>query len=108
MNKTSSKARMKAFGSLQVILWSKNIEKLDLKKDKIYIIHQILSYGSLKQIKWLFKVYGPNEIRGVFLKYPKRIYIASVFYFVKNFILDLKEEKLPPKDYVKTPLRALK
>ncbi len=108
MNKTFFKARMKTFGSLQGILWSKNIEKLDFKKDKIYIIHQILSYGSLKQIKWAFKIYGPNEIREVFLKYPKKIYTAPVFHFVKNFILNLRNENLSLQNYVKTALRASK
>ncbi len=108
MNKTSSKARMKTFSSLQGILWSKNIKKLTLEKDKVYIVHQILSYGNLRQIKWLFKIYGLKEIKEVFLKYPKRIYSAPVFYFIKNFILGLKNKKLSPENYVKTPLRAFK
>lgn len=91
--------------SLQGILWSKNIKDLDLEKDKVYIIHQVLSYGTLKQIKWLFKTYGLKKIQEVFSKYPKKIYIPSVFNFVKNFILNLKKKKLSLKNYVKTPLR---
>lgn len=86
----------------QPILWSKSVKKLDLDKDKIYIIHQILSYGSLDQIKWLFKVYKREEIREVFLKSPKNLYTPAVFYFIKNFILDLKKKKLKKEKYVKT------
>jgi Cu/Ag efflux protein CusF len=85
----------------QPILWSKNVKDLDLKKDKVYIIHQILSYGNLEQIKWLFKVYKKEEIKKVFLKSPKKIYIPAVFYFIKNFILDLRKKRLKKEKYVK-------
>lgn len=101
MRKIPSK---KVLSSLQGILWSKNIKKLDLEKDKVYIIHQVLSYGNLRQIKWLFKLYPSKEIEEVFLKHPKKVYSAPVFYFVKNFILELKEKKLPEKRYVKAVL----
>jgi len=100
--------KIKNSGFLQGILWSKNIKNLNLEKDKVYIIHQILSFGNLKQIKWLFKVYKLKEIQEVFLRHPKRIYTAAVFYFVKNFILDLKKKKLSPQNYVKTPFQAFK
>lgn len=93
--------------SLQGVLWSKSVKELDLKKDKVYIIHQVLSYGSLKQIKWLFKVYPSEEIRRVFLKYPKKIYTPPVFYFVKDFILVISKKLLKEK-YVKTPFGASK
>jgi len=35
---------------LQPFLWSKNVRELDLKRDKNYIIPQILAFGSLKEI----------------------------------------------------------
>ncbi|MFH1462641.1 MAG: hypothetical protein ABIG08_03045 [bacterium] len=91
---------------LQGILWSQNIKKLDLENDNVYIIHQVLSYGNLGQIRWLFKVYPFKEIKEVFVKYPKKIYTAPVFYFVKNFILNLKNKKLSVQKYVKTSLRV--
>lgn len=101
-------ALLKNSNFLQGILWSKNIRNIDLEKDKIYIIHQVLSYGNLNQIKWLFKIYKPEEIRGVFLKHPKRIYSAPVFHFIKNFILDLRKKRLFEEKYVKTSLRVFK
>ena len=39
--------------SLQSILWSSNIKKLNVEKDKTYIIHQTLAYGDIQDIKWL-------------------------------------------------------
>jgi hypothetical protein len=98
----------KISSKLQPILWSKNVKKLDLEKDKIYIIHQILSYGNLNQIKWLFRVYSKKEIRKIFVTFPKKIYHPAIFYFVKNFVLNLKNEKLDEKKYLKTSLRNIK
>lgn len=108
MNKTSSKREKETLRSLQGILWSKNIRELDLEKDKVYIVHQVLSFGNLNQIKWLFKVYRPKEIREIFLKHPKKIYTPPIFYFVKNFILGLKKKNLPKEKYVKSSLRVIK
>jgi len=108
MNETFSKTEMKPPRSLQGILWSKDIRKLDLKKDKIYIIHQVLGFGNLNQAGWLFKVYSLKEIREVFLKYPKKVYTIPVFYFIKDFILGLKKKNLSKEKYVKTSLRVLK
>jgi len=87
--------------ALQPFLWSKNIEKLDRNRDKIYIIHQILSYGDFKELRWLLRIYDDKEVREVFTKYPKKIYQPSVFYFIKNFILKLKNKRLKEDDYVR-------
>jgi hypothetical protein len=86
--------------SLQGILWSKSIEKIDINKDKTYIIHQILAYGDMEEIKWLFKVYKKNEIKDAFMNCPRNIYTRPVFLFVKNFILGIKKS-LNEKEYVK-------
>lgn len=86
--------------SFQGILWSVNVKNLDLRKDKVYIIHQVLMYGTLRQIKWLFRVYGKETIRKVFLKDPQRIYNPPAFFFSKNFILGLKNIPLSEKKYV--------
>ena len=42
---------------LQPILWSKNINNLDPEIDKIYIIHQVLAYGSMDDINYYVKNY---------------------------------------------------
>ena len=87
--------------SLQAILWSKKLSKLNLKKDKIYIIHQILAYGSLKDLAWLFKTFQKKEIIEIFSRHPQKIYTPSQLNFAKNIILNLKIS-LDEKKYLKT------
>ena len=89
--------------SLQPFLWSKSVKKLDRDRDKVYIIHQILSYGDFKELRQLFKIYDRKEVGEVFTKYPKKIYQPSVFYFVKNFVLNLRKKRVNENNYVKTP-----
>ena len=89
--------------AFQPFLWSKNVEKMDRERDKIYIIHQILSYGDFKELRQLFKIYDRKEVGEVFTKYPKKIYQPSVFYFVKNFVLNLRKKRVNENNYVKAP-----
>jgi hypothetical protein len=63
----------------QGLLWTKNINKLDIKKDKNYIIHNVLMYGTFSDIKWLIEVYSINVI-----------------------ILRLKKTELNEEEYIKT------
>jgi hypothetical protein len=86
---------------LQPILWSKNINNLDPEIDKIYIIHQVLAYGSMDDIKIIQKIYSEKEIKNIFKNFPKKIYTKPVFLFIKNFLLNIDDE-LNEKDYVKS------
>ncbi|HLB95420.1 MAG TPA: hypothetical protein VJK26_00755 [Patescibacteria group bacterium] len=88
--------------SLQGILWSVNVARLDLERDKNYIIHQVLAYGNLEQIRWLFQVYGRQGVKDVFMKEPTRVYDQGSFIFVKNIILNLKTASLDKKRYVQS------
>ncbi len=90
--------------NLQAILWSKNTTKLDRKKDKVYIIHQVLRFGDIENINWLFRAYSIDEIRNVFLEYPLPIYNKSSLNFVGNFLLNLvgPSINLTEQKYVKT------
>ena len=76
---------------------------MDRDRDKIYIVHQILSYGDFKELRQLFKIYDRKEVGEVFTKYPKKIYQPSVFYFVKNFVLNLRKKRVNENNYVKAP-----
>ena len=87
--------------NLKGILWSKNINNINLENDKIYIIHQVLSFGDIEEIKWLFKNYTLDEIKMVFINIPKRIYTRPVFLFVKEYILKINTG-LDEKKYVKS------
>jgi hypothetical protein len=87
--------------TLKGILWSKNINDIDLENDKIYIIHQVLSFGDIEEIRWLFKNYTLDDIKMVFINIPKRIYTRPVFLFVKEYILKINTA-LDEKNYVKS------
>lgn len=83
--------------NLQGILWSRDVNNLDLEGDKAYIINQILAYGTLESIAWLFKTYSKDKIAEVFVNKPIKNYTASSFNFAKNILLEnksnLSEEK---------------
>lgn len=101
MEKTKdSKKSVKLPVLLQPLLWSKNINKLNNETDKIYIIHQILAYGSLQHIRLLKKIYPNEVIKNTFINFPKNVYTKPVFLFVKNFLLEIND-KLNEKDYIK-------
>jgi hypothetical protein len=87
--------------NLKGILWSKNINNINLENDKIYIIHQVLSFGDIEEIRWLFKKYSLDEIKMVFINIPKRIYTRPVFLFIKEYILKINTG-LDEKKYVKS------
>lgn len=86
---------------LQGVLWSASIDKLKLKKDKSYIINQVLAFGTLAELKWLFSQYPTNEIRDVFLHQPIKEYTYPAFNFAKNILLELDDLKLPLNHYVR-------
>ena len=94
--KTSSK---KIPRWLQPVLWSVDVANLDLKKDKAYIINQILAYGGLEELRWLFKNYPKKTIKEVFLKKPSKVYTKQSLNFVKEILLELSNRKLDPYKY---------
>lgn len=49
-----------------------NIKNLDIKKDKFVIINKILEYGSLQQVRRLFKTYRFTEIKEFVIKHGMR------------------------------------
>lgn len=85
---------------LQSLLWSTNADRLDHKKDKAYIIHQVLIYGTLADIRWLFQTYPKQEIIRVFLTVPYKNYPRAVFHFIKNYILKLKDQTVDEELYI--------
>jgi|SRR3989338_1632720 len=93
------KAAKKIPARMQGILWSADVKKLDLKRDRVYIIHQVLAYGSFADIRWLINNYSRGEIKEVFLDHPIKMYSQKVFYFIKNFLLDLKQVELDEDRY---------
>ena len=48
--------------------WDTQFEKLDIRKNKRYIISRLYCYGDLKAIKWIKSVYSKDEIKEVAIK----------------------------------------
>lgn len=93
---------------LQGVLWSVDLKDLDLEKNKCYIINQILSLGTLKELNWLFKTYPPAVIKKIFIEKPAKIYTPSAFNFSKNILLGFMKRDLPLNKYVKTLPRDIR
>src|SRR3990167_7181867 len=97
---------MKLPKKLQSVLWSVNINNLNLDRDKYYIIHQILSFGSLDDISWLLSNYPKKEIIKIFMVSFKD-YFRPRFYFVKDALLNLKNWHPDERHYVKNISRTI-
>ncbi len=93
--------------SLQPILWSVNVDKLDLHKDKPYIIHQVLAYGTREHLHWLRKTYSLAELQKVFINSPAKDYVPASFNFIKNYFLKLADVNINPTNYVRTLRRYI-
>jgi len=50
---------------IQPFLWSYDIEKLDLSRDKKRIITNVLNLGTTRATEWLFETYGREDIKEV-------------------------------------------
>ena len=85
---------------LKGYFWSVKFSELDVNKDRDYIIHQILSFGDLSAIRWLFRTYGKKIIKNSFIKKSSKIYRPQTFNWVTKTILDLKNKNLNPNQYV--------
>lgn len=90
------------------MLWSADVSKLDMTKDAPYIIHQVLSHGTLDHIAWLFRAYSKEYVQKVFMSYPYKDYTARRFSFITNFLLKIPNEHLDSRRYVKHIPRAIR
>lgn len=86
--------------SLQPMVWSRSVKKLLIEKDKVYIIHQVLRYGTLANIKWLFSVYPKTTITKVFYETPTKIYSPASLNFISHFILPRHATAIKKTNYL--------
>ena len=93
---------------LQSTVWSVKVNQLDLGKDKIYIINQVLAYGGMRELKWLFKAYPSKAIKEVFLNHPIKTYRPPTFNFVKEILFDLSKADLLKEKYVVNTPRIIR
>jgi len=92
---------------LQATLWSNSTNNLDIQNDKNYIIHQILSIGSLEDWKWLFKTYPLKTIISTFIHNPAKIYQPQRFSLAK-VMLGLKNHQFTKEYYVVNTSRIIR
>ncbi|PIZ65416.1 hypothetical protein CO051_01550 [Candidatus Roizmanbacteria bacterium CG_4_9_14_0_2_um_filter_39_13] len=93
---------------LQGILWSCDVNKLDIEQNKTYIIHQLLAYGNISQWRWLFDTYPADRIQNVFLTKPYKDYRAPRFNLIANYLLDVGNYNPNPARYVKNIPRDIR
>jgi hypothetical protein len=93
MAKIKNSKKTKIPKKMKWLFWSYDIESLNLKRDKDYIIPQVLNYGTWDDLKWLFKVYSREEIKEV-IKHPRRgVWFRKVLNFwTKIFNIKLKKD----------------
>jgi len=56
--------------SVKATLWSYDLAQLELQKHKELIISQVLNFGSLEAISWLFTNYSSADIKEAALNTP--------------------------------------
>ena len=66
---------------LQSVLWSYDLNKMDLKEDGNIIIRQVLNYGDWKDLKWLYSVYSEDEIKEVVVHPGRGLWFERVLNF---------------------------
>ncbi len=93
--------------NLQGVLWSKDISTLNLDRDKGYIIHQILAYGTWEHVKWLYGIYNQEKIKDVFINQPSKDYTERSFNFVQKILLNIPDGDINKKLYVKSYPRTV-
>lgn len=79
---------------LQSALWSYSVKDLDPKRDRKYIISQVLNHGTWQQVKWVLRSYSRREIEEV-LRNPSRgrWYDDALNFWLTIFGLKLPKQK---------------
>lgn len=78
--------------------WFVDHKKLNLEKDKHLIVHQVLSYGTMDDLRKLLKIYGLTVVQKEFKKPKAGLYQPNVLAFCQ-YILGVK--KLDKQKYLK-------
>lgn len=88
----------------QSLFWDVNVKKLDLKRDGHFIVHRILSYGTMDDLRELIKVYGKKNVRKEFSEPQPGLYYPNILELCKH-ILGIK--KIDKKKYLKNIYEVL-
>jgi len=69
----------------QSCLWSYDIKRMNLEKDKKLIITQVLNYGTWDDLKLLYKIYSERDIKEVVRNPQRGIWFEKVLNFWVTF-----------------------
>lgn len=73
------------------ILWSYDLDKLNLEKNKKTVIVNVINYGDLKHWRWILENYGKEVVRKVLAEIrasemrPAARRLASIIFNVNRF-----------------------
>lgn len=68
------------------LFWFLDSNKLDLNKDRNLIVHQVLAYGTLEDLRQLIKLYGKETVRKEFKKPQAGLYQPSILNFAQHVL----------------------
>lgn len=88
----------------QSLFWGVNLDKLDLDKNKEFIISRILENGTKEDIDWLRTNFTDTEIKDIVIK--SKLISRKTAYFWK-IILDIKEDILCLSDQFRKTQKTL-
>ncbi len=77
-------------GWLEPYFWDVNIQDLDLKNNRIFIIERLLNDGNQAAVQWLFRTYSNQEIKEVVLK-SKRLSLKTARCWQNYYHLEEEE-----------------
>lgn len=79
--------------TFQRILWSYDIDRMDIKEDKREIVTKVLNYGTWDDLKLLYKFYSEKDIKEV-VSHPRRgVWFEKILNFwTKMLDIKIKEE----------------
>jgi len=88
-----SRIKTKIPQKMKWLFWSYDIKSLNLKRDKDYIITQVLNYGTWEDLKLLYRLYPEKEIKKI-IKNPRRgVWFKKVLNFWTTiFNIKIKKE----------------
>ncbi len=79
---------------IQPFLWFSDLKKIDLEKDKVRIILNLLNFGSKKATDWLFSYYLKSDIKRVLINYGAKGELSAKSLNYWGLVLNVKSEQL--------------
>lgn len=87
--------------AFQRILWSYEIKKMDIERDKKEIITMVLNYGTWDDLKLLQKIYTEDDIKKIISRPQRGVWFEKVL----NFWIKLLDVRIDEDTYEKAILR---